>query len=98
MQMDFIEVLKSVWQLGKNDFDGAAIHLADVIPFERIDKAFRHTVGLYTAHRRMNGRQTQLPGNVMHFMGAVNAALVTQELQKYRTRIDIAKSLLRGFN
>jgi hypothetical protein len=38
MRMDFIEVLKGVWQLGQNRGYGAAIHLADVITLEGVHK------------------------------------------------------------
>lgn len=52
--MDLIEMRKGVWQLGPNGFGIAAVHRADIVPFERVDEAFRHGVGLGAAHRRMD--------------------------------------------
>jgi hypothetical protein len=42
--MDFVEVLKGVRQLSQYRRCRTAIHLTDVIPFERIDEAFCHAI------------------------------------------------------
>jgi hypothetical protein len=76
----------------------AAIHLADVIPLEGIHKAFRHAVGLRTADRRMDRRQTQLSGNGMRLMSTASTVIVAKELQFQDSRIgiDIAKPRLHA--
>jgi len=53
--MDFIEMRKNVWQLGENGFGIAAVDRVHVVPFKRVHEAFRHPVGLRTAHRGMDG-------------------------------------------
>jgi hypothetical protein len=44
--MHFMEVFKGVWQLVENRCGGTAIHLADIVPLEGVDEAFRHAVRL----------------------------------------------------
>ena len=41
MGVHLVEVVKGVWQLGKDRRCGTAIHLTDVVPFEAVDEALR---------------------------------------------------------
>jgi hypothetical protein len=46
----------------------------------------------------MNRRDAQLSSNRMGFMGSIGAAIVCQELQTFRTGIDVAESRFDGFD
>ncbi len=96
--MDLIEMRKSVWQLGENDFCIAAVHRVHVVPFKRIHEAFRHPVGLRAAHRRMDRLEPHRARQGMRFMGAVSAAVVTQELQFGRFNAGLAEPCLNCFD
>lgn len=55
MGMDFIEVLERIGQLGQHGGRIPQIHSAHVVTLEGVDEALRHTVALWTAHRRRTG-------------------------------------------
>jgi hypothetical protein len=41
--------------LSEHDVGAAAVHLADVVAFKRVYEALGHAIGLWAAHRRMDG-------------------------------------------
>lgn len=90
--MNLIEMRKGVRQLSENDFGIAAVHQADVIPFEGVHKAFSDSIRLRAAHRRMNRLQPHLARQRMRFVGSVGAAIVAQELQLCRANAGLTKS------
>ena len=80
--MHLVEVLERGRQLCQHGSGIAEIHPTDVVALERVDEALGHAFALRTAHRCVDRRQSERPGDAPSLVGDVGAAVVRQELQR----------------
>ena len=79
--MNFVEVPECRWHLPQYDIGAAAVHLANVIAFERVNKALGHAIGLRAAYRGADRLDTQVLDQFMRFLCPKSAAIIAQEFQ-----------------
>ena len=74
--MDFVEVLKRVWQLSQHRRCIAQVHTAYVVTLEGVHEALGYAIALRTAHGRVDWLQAQRSGNATRLVRDVGAAVV----------------------
>ena len=95
--MNLVEMLEGVRHLLQYGLGGTAVHLVDIIAFERVHKALGHAIRLRAAHRRMHGLDAQLLCQCMRVLGTKRTTIIAEKFQfDIRTGLCLPKAESQG--